>query len=402
MGTQGIIFLNEHHEVSSTPIHIIGGGLSSCFLLHLLKTINPELKVRLYDSKPSLDGNHTWCFHKSDISKRVFDIIQPMISKQWDKHEVQFGNSPRVFKNGAYCSITSSKMDEFIRNNYPDSIELNRTFQESEIHSLDGLVFDGRGWPKEDLSNPSYRRAFQKFVGIDVKLEAPHGLTHPTLMDTNIEQIDGYRFMYLLPWDEQRLLIEDTYYSDTSDLDKHKVADRIQSYVQNQGWKIQSVERIESGCLPLPLENHLGPSNERNIFSIGARAGLLNSTTGYTLPETLNFYDQLVFQFFRKSSLDEKSLEGNIQSLFKTYFKKYQSNQRFYQLLNRMLFLASAPKQRLEIMKRFYTLPVGTIERFYGGRLRMSDKLKILALRPPVPLSKAVKCLSEKTEVTYG
>ncbi len=73
-----------------------------------------------------------------------------------------------------------------------------------------GAVINGRG-PRKSRS---LALGYQKFVGQGVRLTAPHGLTRPIIMDATVSQEDGYRFVYVLPLDATRLLIEDTRYSD--------------------------------------------------------------------------------------------------------------------------------------------------------------------------------------------
>ena len=57
------------------------------------------------------------------------------------------------------------------------------------------LVIDARG-PRRS------RRlvlGWQKFLGQEVRLAAPHGLARPIIMDATVSQLDGYRFLYVLP-----------------------------------------------------------------------------------------------------------------------------------------------------------------------------------------------------------
>ena len=69
--------------------------------------------------------------------------------------------------------------------------------------------------------------------------------------------------------------------------------------------------------------------------------------------------------------------------------------QRFYRLLNRMLFKAARPGERHRVMEKFYTLPQPLIERFYAGRTTPFDMMRILSGKPPVPIHRAVPCLGE-------
>ena len=47
------------------------------------------------------------------------------------------------------------------------------------------------------------------------------------------------------------------------------------------------------------------------------------------------------------------------------------------------------------MLERFYRLPTPLIERFYAGEATLGDKLRILSGKPPVPIGRALSCLSE-------
>ena len=47
------------------------------------------------------------------------------------------------------------------------------------------------------------------------------------VMDATVEQIDGYRFVYVLPLSATEIFVEDTYYSDGPELDLDAVSARI-------------------------------------------------------------------------------------------------------------------------------------------------------------------------------
>jgi len=67
--------------------------------------------------------------------------------------------------------------------------------------------------------------------------------------------------------------------------------------------------------------------------------------------------------------------------------------QRFFRMLNRMLFLAGPADQRWQVMQRFYGLPEGLIARFYAGKLTLPDRLRILSGKPPVPVLAALQAI---------
>ena len=67
----------------------------------------------------------------------------------------------------------------------------------------------------------------------------------------------------------------------------------------------------------------------------------------------------------------------------------------YYRLLNRMLFRAAEPELRYRIFERFYGLSGGLIRRFYAGRLKWFDKVRVLIGKPPVPVHRALRCFAE-------
>jgi lycopene beta-cyclase len=58
-----------------------------------------------------------------------------------------------------------------------------------------------------------------------------------------------------------------------------------------------------------------------------------------------------------------------------------------------MLFLAADPTRRLQVFQRFYKLPKPLIERFYSGKLTSSDRFRLLAGKPPVPVGRAISAI---------
>jgi len=71
---------------------------------------------------------------------------------------------------------------------------------------------------------------------------------------------------------------------------------------------------------------------------------------------------------------------------------------RYYRMLGVMLFRAADPKERYMIFQRFYKLSPTLIARFYAGQSTLSDKLRILMGKPPVPLFRALQALLGHSE----
>src|SRR3546814_5292948 len=98
-------------------------------------------------------------------------------------------------------------------------------------------------------------------------------------MDATVEQLDGYRFVYLLPFDTETVFVEDTYYSDDADLDVPAIRERIAAYAAAQGWDVAATTREESGVLPVVIAgdfDRLWPASDRTT-RIGVRAGAFHA-----------------------------------------------------------------------------------------------------------------------------
>lgn len=356
--------------MSDNSLIICGGGLWGGLLSYRLNQLNPAKTLKLYEKQAFLGGNHTWSFHESDVSKEALEWLKPFIVKSWEGYKVKFPAYERSFK-GRYHSITSEKFHEVILKAVGnDKIRLSQECPEREF-------VDARGtYPYED------EVGYQKFVGLHIKLNKPHNLKEPILMDSTIEQKDGFRFIYYLPFNETELLIEDTYYSTSSDLDIEKLKLSLEEIIINNGWCIEKIIRQEDGVLPLPYSfSHL-----ENITS-NSLAGLFHDVTGYSFPDAIRLIELIT----REANPNIES----ISAIIAEYKEARRGNRKYFQLLNRMMFKAAVPHHRYRVLEHFYKLPQPLIERFYRGEINTQDKFRILMGKPPVPVVKAIKSIME-------
>jgi lycopene beta-cyclase len=214
----------------------------------------------------------------------------------------------------------------------------------------------------------------------------------PVVMDATVAQIDGYRFVYVLPLGPDQLLIEDTRYSDAPGLDRAEITANIEAYAAQRGWTIAETLREEVGVLPIALAGDIdafwadapGPAADA-----GMRAALFHPTTGYSSPDAARQAEMIAR--LPPAELTTAPVRAAVIAMSKDAWR----DRSFYRLLNRMLFRAARPGERYKVLERFYRLPIPLIERFYAGQATAADKLRILAGRPPVPIGKALACVSE-------
>ena len=206
-------------------------------------------------------------------------------------------------------------------------------------------------------------------------------------MDATVQQLDGYRFVYVLPFAADRVLVEDTYYSDGPELEVATIAERVREQAAERG--LLGLElRQETGVLPILIggdPERFWPTDDP-VARLGLRGGFFHATTGYSFGLALRL---AVALSQRNDAFDSAALA----SWTREQFGKHWQDMRFFRVLNRMLFDAAQPDQRYRVFEHFYRLPPERIARFYAGALTATDRMRILSGRPPVPVGAALKAL---------
>jgi lycopene beta-cyclase len=373
---------------------LVGGGLANGLIALRLKSMRPDLKMILVEQEAHLGGRHTWCHFATDVDPGISSWLRPLIVHRWAGYDVRFPSHRRSLTT-PYMAITSERLHQVVSELLGSDVWLGvgvSDVTEHRVSLADGrvleapAVIDGRGpRPSRHLE-----LGWQKFLGQEVVTAAPHGLDRPIVMDATVDQLDGYRFLYVLPLAADRLLIEDTRYSDHGDLDREALRRTLADYAAAQGWQITSIVREEEGVLPIALGGDLDAywrEAKPGLSKVGLRAALFHPTTGYSLPDAARLAEAVAGLAVIDSAQVRALAEGQSKACWKA--------RGFYRLLNRMLFRACAPDQRYRVLERFYKLPQGLIQRFYAGRAAWADKARILIGKPPVPIRAALAVMYE-------
>jgi len=377
-----------------TELILVGGGLANSLIAYRILRERPDFPLLVVERGSSLGANHTWSFHDSDLTGDQRRWMEPLITHRWSNHELRFPGRLRTINDG-YNSVTSERLHEVVAPALGGRIRLGTEVAEvtpggivlTNGERIDArAVIDGRGDPGGSYLDIG----FQKFLGLFVRLAEPHGLAGPILMDATVEQVDGYRFVYTLPFSNTVALIEDTYYADEPHLDRQRLRSGIEDYAKKQDWVISSVSGEEAGVLPIVLGGDIdafwdvGPEG---VARSGMRGAFFHPTTGYSLPEAVRLADEIAaIPDFESTLLFELTRRRSEELWRRT---------GYYRLLNRMLYRAAEPELRFRIFERFYGLPDGLIRRFYSGQLKWTDKVRVLIGKPPVPVHRALRCLTE-------
>jgi lycopene beta-cyclase len=363
---------------------LVGGGLQNGLIALALAEHRPDVRFALIERASRLGGNHLWSFHAGDLGDRLSQIVEPMIVRRWPGYRVAFPALERTIP-APYASVSSDRFDEEVQRRlraHPGarlftgigarSVEASRVVLDDGTAIEASVVIDARGPAR---FTPLGATAYQKFVGLELEVTRSLAGAEPVVMDARVPQNDGFRFFYVLPLDEHRVLVEDTYFSDTARLDRASVRAGIVAYAARLGWEPVRVVREEHGVIPLPHRWGRAPDAEGVLLG-GYAGGWFHPTTGYSFPVAARLADLV-------ASCEPEALRAAWARLGSEHARQA----RYASWLNRLLYGAFAPHERYNVLERFYRLPEPTIRRFYAMTLTRGDRARIVCGRPPRGLS---------------
>jgi len=381
--------------VTKHSVVMVGAGLHAGILAQRLLALPDPPRITMLEASMKPFGEHTWSFHGADVTPEDMAWLDPLVQHRWLRQSVMFPKFNRTL-NATYQSITTESMHDALKDR--EGLEIRTGVKVAKLEPTavtltDGTrieahcVIDARGFAK----HPALALGYQVFVGLEIETEEDHGIDAPVIMDATVDQLDGYRFIYLLPFAPNRILIEDTRYSDGSGLREKAFEAAIKDYAKARGWSIRRIVRREKGVLPIALAfdaERFWAETERDVPTLGMRAALFHPTTGYSLPEAVRVA-RLIADLW---PIDGVSLAARLRE----YGLERARQQSFYRFLNRMLFKAARPHERVNVLQRFYRLSDPLVARFYAGETTRADAMRLLVGKPPVSVWRAMRCLRER------
>jgi lycopene beta-cyclase len=360
---------------------LVGGGLQNGLIALSALHHDPTCRVALIEAESVLGGNHTWCVHAEDVPERARTWFEPLIVKRWSGYDVRFPNVTRTL-DSPYAVVSSTHFAGVVRAAVEASagsrLLTGKRALRIGAHAVeldDGsvqrgkLVIDARG---PDPSTAGTRSGFQKFVGLELRTETAHGVPRPLLMDATCSQQDGFRFFYVLPLAEDRLLVEETRFSRSAALDVPAARAAVRAYAAGLA-PVAECLREERGILPMPWSGGAAVRTWNSPLMAGYRGGYFHPATGYSLPAALRVATLIGTQMASTLFGDD----------WRTFQRRHRAQVLYARQLNRLLFTGFAERDMWCVFERFYRLPEDLIARFYAQSLSVSDRARVLLGRPP-------------------
>lgn len=369
---------------------IAGGGLAGLSLAcHLVRSSLSQRSILIVDNALQDRDDRTWAFW----SNRPLPFDET-VYRSW--HHLQFvGADARYLSDlGDYRYQVIRGLDFYRRAKDELSAHKNVHFRRGWVGqiedgpnrakvTIDGQVvaaqwvFDSRYKPAGIVSHrEGYHDLKLHFLGWEITSTKPAFDPHlATMMDFRTPQQGAARFFYLLPYTEERALVEYTIFSNTP-LKPIEYESAIREYLRTvQGIQAYRIERRESGCIPItdrPFPRQLG----RRIMAIGTKGGRVKPTTGYA---------------FTRIQDDSAAIVQSLERLGHPF--DVPADPWRYRLCDSILLqIMSQHGDQIEPIFRamFKNNPIGRIFRFLDETASPVEQLQIIPTLPPFPFLRAL------------
>ncbi|MFN4256557.1 MAG: lycopene cyclase family protein [Saprospiraceae bacterium] len=263
-----------------------------------------DRRVLLLDRDRKQKNDRTWCFWATDD-----EPLPPVVFKTWDKC-LFFGEKiERPLNIGPYRYRMVRGLDFYEHAKTVLAARPNFEWLTTEIEQIEaetGTVRTAAGafsatWvfssivevapPQGEEWSAALLQHFKGWL-----IETPDPVFDPsamTFMDFRVAQHRDTRFVYVLPFDERRALVEFTVFSPAllaPDEYDSELTNYLHNFLKISDFKI---EDTEFGVIPM-TDHPFRPRRDGRLVRIGTAAGFVKGSSGYAFKRTLRKVRQLV------------------------------------------------------------------------------------------------------------
>jgi lycopene beta-cyclase len=366
---------------------IAGGGMAGLSLAYYL-TQSPlrDRSILILDREQKNRNDRTWCFWENGAGP-----FESIMFRRWNKVNFHGTTHAGPLDLGSYqykmlrgidfYSFVQQELDKWPNiersqatiNRIKDTPQGGFVIANDEPYIAD-YVFDSTFTLRTD--DPDRHNLMQHFKGWVINTEKPcFDPNQPKIMDFRVEQHGDCRFVYIMPFDTNRALVEFTLFNGKLLTDSEYDAD-IQHYIANYlDAGAYQIAETEYGVIPMsdtPTEEN--PSD--HIVRIGTSGGHTKASTGYTFQRTQRYLRDIV------TNLAETGKPNRKSPWFRNRFKLYDSV-----LLN---VLEKNRHPAADVFTRFYAenKPV-TAFRFLDEDTRFLEEVRLFTTMPWWPFTAA-------------
>jgi len=377
----------------------VGRGASAALTVRALEKAGLLVgkRVLFLDPDPKTRNDKTFCFWAEESDTVVTDL-QDLIGHSWDR--AQAGNEPMgSIAPLRYYQINSLDVYEDLSRRIAANGWSWKTLAVDDVGSDAEGPFAVCGSEKVRArwildSRPPKRPAtsrvqgnetvlLQSFYGWIVETEQPWQKKEGvTLMDLQVPQDGATQFVYILPYSENRVLVELTRFGTQilpAELAEQRLVDYMAVVRKDQG-DYRIVHR-EEGIIPMAEHPGENPGTFPGVVHLGTRNRALKPSTGYAF-KTMHQQAQELALHWANQRLPADQGTRTEQP------ERTEQPKPRYAFLDGLLLhiLRKRPHQGKPIFERlFASLPLSAVLRFMDEKSSWQDDLKMLLRLPWKP-----------------
>lgn len=377
----------NHPKQAFFDIALIGlGAANSLLVLQLHRQgLLKGLSVAVIDPAGGPSLERTFCFWSTTDEVSRLGLVD-LVDHSWDTismpgiteeriHPVRYHHIKGMLLAEQAWTVLKSVNAVFIH----DRLETEPVIQhDGYLLPLDTRqvvskrVFDSRP-PRFQKPGELQTHLLQSFIGWQVNAsQAVFDSSQMVLMDFHVPQQENTQFIYILPFSPHSALIELTRFG-RSKLTLEEATPILDDYISRLGTQVEITDR-EEGVIPMSSADIHTKDYGQDWIHMGARAGMLKSTTGYA---------------FHAMADDAVRVSQNIASSTITQRSKKVPRFAFYDRLLLKILDRSPELGKHIFQSLFKHTSVSTVLRFLNERSGAIDEFRIFSGLPFMPFAQA-------------
>jgi lycopene beta-cyclase len=358
----------------------VGLGAANSLLLLQLHRQNKlnQKSIAIIEPFEKNVNDRTFCFWSNQDELQKLQL-EHLVQKEWSKIKVSGRDEQSISPQNYYCikGIELYNHTKSVLNNYPISHFKNYLTGEptkkengfemviNDETILAKCVFDSRP-PQFKTPEKSETHLYQSFFGWEIETTHPvFDTSTAVLMDFNLDQNGFCEFVYVLPFAENRALIELTRFGKEKMTEEH--ANGILKKYTNEKCTTYKILETEKGVIPMSssrIDNK--DFGDKWIFT-GTAAGLLKPSTGYA------------FHAMAKDALllTDCIENGNFAAREKNY-----SRFNYYDRLLLKILEKTPEKGKLIFEQLFQRVPLQNVLTFLNEQSNVKQEITIFSKLP--------------------
>jgi len=351
----------------------LGAAISLLFLELKRKGFLDDKKIAIIEPNRKTDNDRTFCFWASESEIKKYHLSD-LISKTWTNATAGVRIAETI-KPYTYYHISGIDLYNYTRKSL-ENFDITYIREEATDEMIkefsSAFIFDSRP-PSFHLCKRHESHLLQSFLGWTIETSQKiFDVETFVMMDFSIEQFNSTLFLYVLPFERNRALIEVTSFNQES-IDVEFAETILKKEIIQRFGDFQIIS-TEQGKIPMSTaEISEVEVSEKHIFT-GARAGNIKPSTGYS---------------FLKSCKHAVEISNSLQH--KTSIKSIKTPARF-KFYDRLLLkiLENNPSFGKSIFESlFQKNPISKVIEFLREESNGTDELRILGSLPILPFVKA-------------